>query len=510
MMNRHLPVLLLALAVPLRAQEAASAEGPGFDGAAASLQQELAGAVADLDALRSRIAEEKIPLSRRLGELESELIRVRSEYQQASRLLDGRTLDLTNLRGEIKARQEEAAYLSNLLGEYVRNFESRLHVAELARYETALETAKLAGENSSLSEEQVFAAQTALLATALERLEDGLGGTRFDGTAVDAQGIVHRGTFALVGPVAIFRSTDGTVVGTAEQRLGSLEPAVLGFGDPVDAAAASQLVVASAGTFPLDPTQGNAHKIEETQETLWEHIRKGGPVMVPIFVLAGAALLVVLYKWITLAFVAKPSRRAIEAMLAAVARGDREGGLREANAVGGPTGRMLAAGAEHLGQPRELIEEVMYETVLATRLKLNRMLPFVAISASSAPLLGLLGTVTGIMNTFKLITVFGTGDVKTLSSGISEALITTEYGLIVAIPSLLIHALLSRKSRGVVDEMEKAAVAFLNQVGKLAVEPAAGGHLPGPRGDGAERSPRPHPDGVVKSLVPAGPQAVLP
>jgi hypothetical protein len=69
--------------------------------------------------------------------------------------------------------------------------------------------------------------------------------------------------------------------------------------------------------------------------------------------------------------------------------------------------------------------------------------------------------------------VFGTGDVKTLSSGISEALITTEYGLMVAIPSLLIHALLSRKARGVVDQMEKVAVAFLNQVSVTALRAGA-------------------------------------
>ena len=78
---------------------------------------------------------------------------------------------------------------------------------------------------------------------------------------------------------------------------------------------------------------------------------------------------------------------------------------------------------------------------------------------------------TGIINTFKLITVFGSGDVKTLSSGISEALITTEYGLIVAIPSLLLHAFLSRKAKGVTDQMEKAAIAFINQVSKTPAKP---------------------------------------
>lgn len=144
--------------------------------------------------------------------------------------------------------------------------------------------------------------------------------------------------------------------------------------------------------------------------------------------------------------------------------------MQAAEAIKGPVGKMLSAGVEHVKEKSELIEEVMYETILATRLKLQSLLPFIAISASSAPLLGLLGTVTGIINTFKLITVFGSGDVKTLSGGISEALITTKFGLIVAIPSLLLHAFLSRKARSVVDQMQKAAAAFINQVNKTPYE----------------------------------------
>ena len=132
--------------------------------------------------------------------------------------------------------------------------------------------------------------------------------------------------------------------------------------------------------------------------------------------------------------------------------------------MAGPSGRMLSAGARHLGEPRDLVEEVMFEQVLTERLKLQSWLPFVAICATSAPLLGLLGTVTGIMNTFALMTEFGTGDPKVLSSGISEALITTEYGLIIAIPSLLLHAFLSRKAKAIVDHMEKSAVQFMNHV----------------------------------------------
>lgn len=461
--------LVLALCPALCPIVLAQEPAPGratFQDAAADAKQRLEASIVELNELRAEIAEQKIPLSRQLGDLEAELGDVRREYAETSRQLDSRTLDLNNLRTEIKQRKEETGYLSNLLGEYIRKFEAGLHIAELQRYAPQLERARLAPENSNLSEQEVFEAQAALLDVSLERLNDALGGTRFEGTAVDSGGLVKQGSFVMVGPAVIFLPADGQPAGTAEQRLGSLEPASVAFGSPKDAVAAARVASGEAGFFPLDPTLGDAHKIEATEEPLWEHIQKGGPVMIPIFALAAAALLVALYKWLALTLVRKPSRRSVEGLLEAVARGDEAKARERAAELGGPIGRMLAAGVEHLREPRELIEEVLYEAVLKTRLKLQSLLPFIAISAACAPLLGLLGTVTGIISTFKLITVFGSGDVKSLSGGISEALITTKFGLIVAIPSLLIHAFLSRKARSVVNEMETRAVAFLNEVSK--------------------------------------------
>lgn len=437
-----------------------------YEQAADSIRQQLEESIKELNALREQVANETIPLSQKLNTLESELIDVRREYQETTRLLDSRTLDLSNLRSEIKSRKEESTYLSNLLSEYTRNFESRLHIAELNRYDQPLEEAKLAAENTNLSEQEVYEAQAHLLSTSLDRLYDSLGGTRFDGTASDSSGSIHHGTFVLVGPVALFQSDDGLNTGMAEQRLGSLEPTIIGFGNPVDAQAAIGVISDSAGMLPLDPTLGNAHKIEETRETFMDEFHKGGVVMYAIFGLAAAALLVAMFKFLCMVFTRTPSEKKIGALLKAIAENDESNINAKAQKIAGPVGKMLRAGVEHIREPRELIEEVMYEKVLSIRLKLERLLPFIAISAASAPLLGLLGTVTGIINTFKLLTVFGSGDVKSLSGGISEALITTKWGLIVAIPSLLIHAFLSRKARGVINKMEKAAVALVNQVSK--------------------------------------------
>lgn len=455
----------VALAVP--AQDASQVNEDAFGRVAESVQQRLAKSIVELSQLREQAARETIPLSRKLSDLESELEKVRRDYQQTTRLLDSRTLDLSNLRTEIQSRQEESTYLSNLLGEYVRNFESRLHISEIERYRESLETAKLAAENSHLSRQEVYEAQAELLQASIERLNDALGGTRFEGAAVDPNGAVKQGAFVLVGPSALFQSNDGELIGTAEQRLGSLEPAIVPFGDVADAEAAEQFMSGVGGAFLFDPTLGNAHKIEDTQETFIEHVKKGGIVMYPIFAMAGAAFLVALFKWFGMLFIRKPSPKRIKALLDAVAAHDKKAVKEKAKAIQGPVGEMLQAGAAHIKEPREFIEEVMYEKVLSARLKLERFLPFIAISAASAPLLGLLGTVTGIINTFKLITVFGSGDVKTLSGGISEALITTEFGLIVAIPSLLIHAFLSRKARNIVNQMEKSGVALINQISKI-------------------------------------------
>jgi biopolymer transport protein ExbB len=83
-----------------------------------------------------------------------------------------------------------------------------------------------------------------------------------------------------------------------------------------------------------------------------------------------------------------------------------------------------------------------------------------------------------MISTFKLISVFGAGDAQSLSSGISEALVTTEFGLIVAIPSLLLYAYLSRKARGLVDSMEKTAISFVNRLSTGGQAPAAEAVVP--------------------------------
>jgi biopolymer transport protein ExbB len=480
---------------PVAAEPAAPAPAPAPapDPVAARLEA----ALAELSDLRKTVADEKLPLAKEVSRREDEHIAARQEYDAVRRRLDNRALDLNNVRQEIRRLEQEQTYLANLFGEYARNFETRLHIAELRNYESALTDAKTAHEKADLSAAQRFARQIALVEAGLRRIEDLNGGVQFEGRAAGEDGLVVPGRFVLIGPVAYFSAAAAPLAGIAEQRLGSLEPAVPAFADPLHAEQVRDLVARGEGAMPLDASLGTARKIEATRETIVEHIRAGGPVMVPIIGLGALVALLAAFKALALALVRLPAPARLATLLDAVRRGDAAAARAAAAALRGPGARMLAAGAKHLGRSKDLIEESMYEQMLETRFRLNRGLPFIAVGAACSPLLGLLGTVTGIITTFKLITVFGSGDVKMLSAGISEALITTEYGLYIAIPALVTHAFLTRRARGLLDRMEQLAVAFMGALAAAPVDAvdgisaeSAGDAASGPAGrNGAEPPP---------------------
>lgn len=445
-------------------------EGISFEGASASFQQQLDDAIAELAALREEMGDDMIELNRRVSALEAQRLTTRRIYEEKTRVRDSRKLDLARLRTSIEGHRRDADRLSDVLSDYTREFKARIHCVEDDRYAEVIAAAMDTAAGQSVVSAQAYAVQSKLIEASIDRIDELLGGTSFPGTAINAASKVKHGMYVVVGPAAFFRSDDGLDIGTAEEQVNAIEPVIKAFDNPIDIEATDAVVRDSIGAIPFDPTLGNAHKIAATKQTRIEEIQKGGIVMVPIFLLAGTALLVALYKWVTMLMVHKPSRKKVQALLDGIADGRISDVEAVAGAMRGPTGSMLQSGVEHIREPRELVEEVMYEKVLSTRLRLQKMLPFIAICAASAPLLGLLGTVTGIIKTFEMITLFGSGDAKTLSGGISEALITTKYGLIVAIPSLLLHSFLSRMARGIVDHMEKSAIAFVNQLGKTPLK----------------------------------------
>jgi biopolymer transport protein ExbB len=225
-----------------------------------------------------------------------------------------------------------------------------------------------------------------------------------------------------------------------------------------------QIVETGKGTLPFDATLGKALKVEKARKSLRQYVDDGGVVGYVIVALGLSALLLTLFKMLEiLRFDVAPSEK-LDGVLDALANGDQEVATRRAKRVKGVVGEMLTTGVEHADERRGVLEELLFETILRVRPTLERFLPFLAITAAAAPLLGLLGTVTGMIKTFQLITIFGTGDAKSLSSGISEALVTTAMGLIVAIPTLILHGALSRMAKRKLGMLEELSVAFVNGV----------------------------------------------
>jgi len=134
-----------------------------------------------------------------------------------------------------------------------------------------------------------------------------------------------------------------------------------------------------------------------------------------------------------------------------------------------PVVRVIRSGVDSRNLSREDMENAVQEAILKEIPPMERFLSTMGMLAAIAPLLGLLGTVTGMIDTFHVITMHGTGDPRMMSGGISEALVTTMLGLSVAIPIMLSHTLLSRAVENCVGMMEEKAMALINIVQKFKV-----------------------------------------
>lgn len=418
-------------------------------------------ALTELADLRKQIESERLPLAQRTRELEQQVLDERAALDKAQRFNENQLVELNVLKAEVKRRTEEAKFLEAILGEYLRAFETRIHISEVARYQEAIDTAKAVPAAADLTEAGRIERQAALLEASLQRVAAVTGGELYEGKALSPRGRLEKGRYALLGPLALFASDESPAAGVAELQLGSPEPTILPLPEQYTAAIKG-VATTGAGELPLDSSLGNALKIGATKDPLLVHIMKGGPVMVPIVLLGAFAVIIFAMRWLVVGRIRTAAPQDVQFILAALAQSDRTKATAHASSIKGPVGGMLHAAIDHCRERKEYIEEVMYEKMLETKPKLEKLLPFLALSAAAAPLLGLLGTVTGMINTFNMITVFGAGDPKTLAGGISEALITTEFGLVVAIPSLLMHAVLSRRVKGVLASMEQAAVSFIN------------------------------------------------
>lgn len=202
-------------------------------------------------------------------------------------------------------------------------------------------------------------------------------------------------------------------------------------------------------TFGVDPTRGQLLGLLVQEPTLRERVDQGGVVGYIILALGALALVVAVLRFVWLTLVGmqvamqkrspdKPSRR-------------------------NPLGRVLQVYYDNPTADIETLELKLGEAVLRETPRLQRWNTLLKVIAVVAPLLGLLGTVVGMIITFQAITLFGTGDPKLMAGGISTALVTTVLGLVVAIPTVLLHALVAGRSKRLIQVLEEQAAGMIAQ-----------------------------------------------
>lgn len=225
-------------------------------------------------------------------------------------------------------------------------------------------------------------------------------------------------------------------------------------------------------TAPIDLSGGAALRQVTRNSSIVDDFQVGGPIMWPILLVGMAAFVLIAFKAIFLNRVQGNTGKYMPRVTGFAAEGnwaDAEALVKRHKGEGSPVNHVLEAGLKARNEDRETLESILQEAILRELPRLERGLSLLAVLGAVAPLLGLLGTVTGMIDVFRVITLYGTGDPKLMSSGISEALITTEWGLVISIPVALAHTLLSRRADHIIGQMEEHAVSLTNTIQKHKV-----------------------------------------
>jgi len=283
---------------------------------------------------------------------------------------------------------------------------------------------------------------------------------------ISEAGTVETVNVLSLGPVEVAYDALALTGGPVSREVAS-EPRILAnIFDDKSIEELGSIKASGAGFVRFDPTLGNAYKLLDKEEGILGHVEKGGVWALPIVFFAFLSLIVSTVKAVQLIRLPKIDHLLIDKikeLLHVESQGDstevnrvkEEVKLLSANANGAQKKLVDIAMKTPVSQERD---DLLVAYLIEYKHKIERFIGAIATSAAIAPLLGLLGTVSGMISTFMMMTIFGTGDASTVSGGISEALITTELGLIVAIPSLIISALLSRRTKSYSAKLEASAI----------------------------------------------------
>lgn len=456
--------LLAALSLNGLAQNAAPAAKEDFPKAlervGAEYAKRLEQASGELAATRARIQAEKLPLIKAQRAAEERILAAQRALTEGEIGKERFEETRRSLLREYDALRKNLGYLDTLADENLRALRGgALSPAEPA--ETARRLAEVQArldDDDGVPDGQAGVAMSRFL---LDQVSQSLGGRSVPGRAlVGEERRVEQGTFVILGPETFFVGADPARSGTVRRVEGAALPQVF----PVASWKSSDAEALARGELaavPSDASSGKALRLVETKGTVWDHIRKGGVVAFVIIGVGLVSLVMIVLKIRDLSAMSVDSPEAIRSYLSDFEKrgpGEARAGLSR---LGASSRELFEKGLENLGESKEILEERLYAVLMSQRLHFERRLPLLAVIATAAPLMGLLGTVMGMVKTFALITVFGTGNAGKLASGISEVLVATELGLMVAIPTLIAHGFLAHRIQKNLSLLERYAFEFV-------------------------------------------------
>lgn len=430
-MSKSSPIIVIALYLSLGLSLINSPKALGNQQLEKGLNRDIKNSQQQLLRLQKRQSSERQALSKKLHSAEVKVEGLRDQAGAIQRLADEKTLTLQELQDRLKSWQEQDAYQAYALVDYL---------------------GKQADLNGSHDSDQLLS----LFEQQAELQQQALNPSWQTQQVIATSGELQDAKVLRLGPIR-WAAADNFAGWLNDKKI------------PEIILAASQQQQQSwleqsrslEGTLHFDPSLERAIKIAQQQESISEHIFKGGVWAIPILVFGLIATLCALLKSLQLLRQPKWIPALASRATLAFKRGDKAAGEKlkqqfEGRQSLGIQAQLLEICLQenHLGQR----EDRLFTSLMADKHRLEKWLGTIAVIAAVAPLLGLLGTVSGMIETFKLMTIFGSGDASAVSSGISEALVTTELGLVVAIPALLLHAFLQRWVRRHNSQAEAFAV----------------------------------------------------
>lgn len=385
-----------------------------------SLLQRVEQAQQELTRTEQRIGNEREALSEELRQLEQQVSQLREQSAAARRASDERTLGLQRIETRLQEWQEQQNFQQGLVSRFLQG--AGMSYAEVNQLSFADKLSAFAEQ----TQQQVAAARYSWQSRPV---------LYPDGETLSQPSL-------RLGPLYLIYA-EGEPERSGIARSGDASLRMQTSYNQQQASELGQLYQTGTGTITIDPSLGRATPLHEDRGRLLRHLQRGGMWLIPILLAAFAAFVMALYKaW----------------QLVRLPRIEHFEPGKTAQSYANRYQRAMLEAMHHAATEAEA-EDTVFARLQHIKHDLHKGLSVVAVVATIAPLLGLLGTVSGMIKTFDMMAAFGSSDADVVSGGIGEALVTTELGLIVAIPSLILSALLSRRARNYYQSLQNFALS---------------------------------------------------